>query len=548
MKVIVKLLFIAMSTLLLNSSCQKSDIEPMQWDDEGLITLGKKLENPYTVQNMRQAYSNLKSTKLSVPDYEISTTHYYVRFLPDKENELTINALDSLVFLSEMPLDYEFDGDGYYFHDPSLPYEGPTWLYGVIEKNDEIPDIPYQILAELFLTPTSENLQKNFDDKWVEFFDELEHEALRITDNLENDDEVKSSKNDSWTPKGRITAWDDIANDYIGIEHVRVRVRRWFRTLNAITDAEGYYQCTESFKRPAKYKIVWKRHNFSIVTNNTRINDIDDMYSNDISMSPRPPEAESTLAQIVVYSIAATGCKRMQYIGPKKIGDWNVRIPKGTPYHLHAITFKAAAFYYYGDIGGLSRPPLNDDIGTQLKINVNFETDKSFSRHAAHKPRARSFLDPAWISINDNRIYTDELFGMVIRQLAHASLFFKNKSAYNNGDDELIYSWPMGVDYYLTKKSYPRYKLAYSRGDNAGIVEDLMDDFSIKYCDFQDFYQNFIPVEYFDSVSGYTITQIESALSGAKTVDDWKNNLKNMFNNETENNLDEAFDFWFNND
>jgi len=63
MNTIVKLLFIALSTLLLNSSCQKSDIEPMQWDDKGLITLGKKLEkiddsryNKYEIESVRMRF------------------------------------------------------------------------------------------------------------------------------------------------------------------------------------------------------------------------------------------------------------------------------------------------------------------------------------------------------------------------------------------------------------------------------------------------------------------------------------------------------------
>lgn len=61
-----------------------------------LIGLGKKLENPYTVSVMRKAYDNLKAnvktSEFSTLSSEltISTTDYYVRFLPKDEEEKAI--------------------------------------------------------------------------------------------------------------------------------------------------------------------------------------------------------------------------------------------------------------------------------------------------------------------------------------------------------------------------------------------------------------------------------------------------------------------------
>jgi hypothetical protein len=53
--------------------------------------LGKKLENPFTVSVMKQAYKNLKTkknnifSKSSTSDLTIETTDYYVRFLPKSD-------------------------------------------------------------------------------------------------------------------------------------------------------------------------------------------------------------------------------------------------------------------------------------------------------------------------------------------------------------------------------------------------------------------------------------------------------------------------------
>ncbi len=45
-------------------------------------------------------------------------------------------------------------------------------------------------------------------------------------------------------------------------------------------------------------------------------------------------------------------------------------------------------------------------------------------------------------------------------------------------------------------------------------------------------------------VRGYTIRQIEGATLGITSWGQWKNNIKNKYNNGTENNLDELFNYW----
>ena len=47
-----------------------------------------------------------------------------------------------------------------------------------------------------------------------------------------------------------------------------------------------------------------------------------------------------------------------------------------------------------------------------------------------------------------------------------------------------------------------------------------------------------------DQVEGYTIRQIEDALNGEKSWINWRNNIKNRYNNATENNLDALFNTW----
>jgi hypothetical protein len=49
-----------------------------------------------------------------------------------------------------------------------------------------------------------------------------------------------------------------------------------------------------------------------------------------------------------------------------------------------------------------------------------------------------------------------------------------------------------------------------------------------------------------DRVNGYTINQLEQALIGARTWWQWRDNIKNKYNNPTEIYLDELFNNWGN--
>jgi hypothetical protein len=49
-----------------------------------------------------------------------------------------------------------------------------------------------------------------------------------------------------------------------------------------------------------------------------------------------------------------------------------------------------------------------------------------------------------------------------------------------------------------------------------------------------------------DQVRGYTINELERAMINATSWDEWKNNLKYLYNNSTEKHLDELFANWVN--
>ncbi len=52
---------------------------------------------------------------------------------------------------------------------------------------------------------------------------------------------------------------------------------------------------------------------------------------------------------------------------------------------------------------------------------------------------------------------------------------------------------------------------------------------------------NFGYIDTRDQVSGYTIEQIEDVLRDTSSWNEWKDNIKNRYDNDTEDNLEQIF-------
>jgi hypothetical protein len=84
---------------------------------------------------------------------------------------------------------------------------------------------------------------------------------------------------------------------------------------------------------------------------------------------------------------------------------------------------------------------------------------------------------------------------------------------------------------------YPNYKgRTWNREDPAYtlVVTDMIDGIGVNDTNFGFSNSN-------DQVSGYTIRQLEDALVGVKTWNQWRDKIKSMYNNPSENNLDKLF-------
>jgi len=223
--------------------------EPTQ--NEGSVVLGRRMEDPYAIQNMQKAYASLKAAKAATPVFDIKPTHTYMRFLPKNEIELDLLKSDTTLVLYDFPLNYEIKNLGTYYHDPSLPESAITYQYCVVPVGHQIPNVQNELLYQVFIP--NQELEN-------QFLIDLEYESVRLTGNLPQGFENTKGR---WTPKGTIRAWDNILSRYIPIEQVSVHARIMTHIESDLTDANGYFQ-TSRFRFAVNYSIKWERSLYEI--------------------------------------------------------------------------------------------------------------------------------------------------------------------------------------------------------------------------------------------------------------------------------------------
>ena len=153
-----KFIFLGIFSLLISScSTDLSSVEESQIGRSQDYNLhwGKKLENPYSVKNMKQALLNVKQ-KLGQPqsksgeDFSIETTHLYVKFNPQSLEEEKLLQEDSTIIVSDYPLDYDYSTAEL----EQMGYDNPDVIgsyYTAVPKDQPLPNIPKTILEELYI-------------------------------------------------------------------------------------------------------------------------------------------------------------------------------------------------------------------------------------------------------------------------------------------------------------------------------------------------------------------------------------------------------------
>lgn len=526
-----------------NLTSQTTEQEPIESPDK-IIGLGEKLENPYTVSIMKQAYQNLKAKESSTfsksltDELIIETTDYYVRFLLKTDEEKALLQDQDSLTLFDMPLDYELEeGIAGAYHDPTIPEGDITWQYTVVPVNYEFRNIQYEILANLFLQDEDEDEEteitsskKTLKTQLSEtLWTQLENEALRITG---NEDDIIQAKNTSsklfgskWYPSGTIQYEDNTTTSprIIPIQGAKIIVKRWFKWKDDITDANGYFKVGSFRSSKVKCAIKWEREDWDI--------------------------RSGSYGQ-AWYSFESLSRSR----------SWNKTIRKSsTPLNwLYASIHRGAMEYFYNhDTYGIKKPFDKPNFLTpRLHIGAK---DKS---GRAHYFTFNSIIWSAPVVIyssgSSGTVFDSrDLFATTIHELAHVSHWEIGYSTAQfvidalADDPFLPESWAIGVEHTVINIVYPvtivgvnnfpydenlqNQTLREIQTDSEGytpIVIDMIDNINQSTTRINGAID---PNRPNDRVSGYTLGQLEDALPGSfGSWWTWRTRLREMYNNPTD--------------
>ena len=256
--------------LALLTGCQGEDVPvpdgrrvDMAALSHGMIELGEKLEDPYTVGNMQEAVARLYPTKAGT--ISISATDLYVRFLPKTEDEYSF-LLSKGLKLTDHPVDYRIVKEGDYYHDPDLSQDAITWQYAVVAKDFSFPaGIRYEVLDECYISENDPVTRAESGIDW----DAVEAEAYRLTGNEDLYPETRAAE-EPVCPSGRITIEDPdcFGGKPYGVAGVMVCCNSFVKFATAYTDRDGYYQLSKKYSSKPRYRLVFKNSaGFSIGMN-----------------------------------------------------------------------------------------------------------------------------------------------------------------------------------------------------------------------------------------------------------------------------------------
>lgn len=225
-------------------------------DLEQSTQIGEKLANPFTVENMEKAYDALSRNKAAVT---ITPNMYYVRFLPKTSEELQV-LINQGLNLSQTPLDVKVNQYGSTIQSSAIASTEPVWVYTTVKPDYKFGTIKYEIIDKLFLPALEENV-KSVDQLFTEFSPEdLENKSLE----LQGFEVEKTTKRASakYRAKGYIRYQDVVGNTVtnVGVKKIKVQSRWWFYYGSGTTDANGYFECNETYssKRDVEVKVFFE--------------------------------------------------------------------------------------------------------------------------------------------------------------------------------------------------------------------------------------------------------------------------------------------------
>jgi hypothetical protein len=421
-------LFLQKNDVINEPQAESVESDPMTFkpSEQDVTVLGERKNNPYTVANMKKAFASLSSrARISEEANTVRITHLYVRFLPSDWAQYDELKRDTSLTLYNIPLDYEVEKQGSNYHDPSIAADKPTWQYTSVPVGFKFnPNIKHEIISECYipeydnqLAQLSSNARISSSGKTLT--DQLIDEAMIVSGNPNDTLKFKSNaQRVAWHPSGRVSCFDTRLNQMIGLQGVKIIVRRWIiaKVREERTDYYGDYYF-EDFNRPVSYSCVFETDKFDV--------------------------RSGTWGQV-------------QFDGPKSTSSWNLQFWANDLNLFYCSVFRGAYRYHYGEMGGLRRPYIDAKIKYACHTGDG-EVNGDFW----------GLWDPTGLTpdiriyefSNGNRRTSDQAFSTAIHETAHASHAKLNREknilrSLALVDNVIVESWAVAVQWYITKMEY----------------------------------------------------------------------------------------------
>lgn len=500
-------------------------VPQQKYEETNLFPQGVQLENPYTVENMLKAYDNLfpSSVTRSNERSKIKTTHLYVRFKPATEKDIYILEEKRGLDLWDKPLDREYPKErpgGY--HDPSIAKGEITWQYTVVPADYGFEDgISHEIIDELYLQDLEEGPEVRSRETFPELmWIDIQNESFRLTGNEEDiiDKGFVVIRGSKWYPDGYFFYEDNSGFGKEPAEGLRVKVRSWFKSSSLIVASNGYFKSNKGFTNDnITVEVKYERHDWDI-----RSGSYGQAYSGE-------------------YDLYRSYPRQIYFTQSAERINW---------YYAN-IHIGANDYFTKHNSYGL-RYPYHKTNHTMSRLHIGAK-DKSGRAH---------FFDfnNIWLAaelvmyykntlgdVNESR----ELYTQVTHELAHAAHWEYSGTqdinwAFTNIGKRYTESWAQCVGWYISKARY---------GDDDGWFENQQTR-SLTYIKMPNHVYTPLAIDMIDArnqsqenssrpndqVSGYSLYQLEQALPGnLESWYGWRNNIKSMYSNSTEQHIDYLF-------
>ena len=234
--------------------------------------LGKPIENPYSLNYMRQALAEYQKTSPSKAalNYEIEANFLHVRFLPANADEFNQLLADTTIELFDHPMLCEIEQEGEAYHDPTLPEDAITWQYTTVPIDYKFPNIEYEIIDSCFVPEdepeTLKKSRRGFNPE------DLTAIAFRLAgQEYEEDNSLSKSRK---IPSGQFRVLNNAfaANSstnysWTGIIGIKVRVYNGIRWDHTHTDINGNYKMSKRYATRLHYHIKFRTSDDIIINN-----------------------------------------------------------------------------------------------------------------------------------------------------------------------------------------------------------------------------------------------------------------------------------------